>query len=101
MKRILFAVLLLLGGDATAVVFDDGQLHVIDAANSFPLESVFILDGPAQATTAVTIVDGGVVGLAGSLGFRPFSSALTGYGGGGGRPKRGPFGAVGRQADCT
>jgi hypothetical protein len=60
MKRILFAVLLLLGGDATAVVFDDGQLHVIDAANSFPLESVFILDGPAQATTAVTIVDGGV-----------------------------------------
>ncbi len=58
------------GTEAKAVVFNDGLLHNIDAANSFPFESVQIFDegslspGPPTggAATTVNLVDGGKVG---------------------------------------
>jgi hypothetical protein len=37
-------------------------VHVIDAANSFPLEGVVVEDGPGSSVTTVQIVDGGEVG---------------------------------------
>jgi hypothetical protein len=58
--RIFAAALLILGTDAAAITFDDGLVHVIDAGNSFPSESVTVQDGPGAATTTVTMVDGEV-----------------------------------------
>ena len=39
------ALVLVLGTEAGAVVFDDGQVHVIDT-KSFPAEVVDLFDGP-------------------------------------------------------
>lgn len=47
---------------ASAVTFADGQLHVIDAANSFPFEPAIVADGPSEAATTLSIVDGGEIG---------------------------------------
>ena len=47
---------------AGAVTFDDGQVHVIDAANSFPFDSVYVLDGPGGVTTTVEVFTGGQIG---------------------------------------
>jgi hypothetical protein len=64
----------LLTSAAGAVTFDDGQLHVIDAANSFPLEDVDIFDGPFGAQTTVELIEGGAVGtISGAL--RSFDSS--------------------------
>ena len=58
------AVLLLLGlpvllvvlpTEARAITFADGQVHVIDAANSFPFEDVTVQDDPIGATTTVQV----------------------------------------------
>jgi hypothetical protein len=40
---------------AHAITFDDGMVHVIDAANSFPFEATFVDDGPGPTTTTVTV----------------------------------------------
>jgi hypothetical protein len=50
---------LLVGLEARAVVFNDGQFHVVDANNSFPGELVIL--GPTSGT-AVQIIEGGEVG---------------------------------------
>jgi len=42
--RIFAVAFLALGTDAAAITFDDGLVHVIDAENSFPLESVIADD---------------------------------------------------------
>ena len=63
---------LLVPGAAHAVVFADGMLHIIDAANSFPFEGVDVLDGPGPSTTTVELVPGGVVG--GDI--RPFGMSI-------------------------
>ena len=47
---------------AHAVTFDDGLLHVIDAANSYRAEDVLVLDGPSGATTTIHLVTGGEIG---------------------------------------
>jgi hypothetical protein len=67
MRQYLFAPLLsalplVLGTSANAITFDDGQLHVIDAANSYPNDTIYVLDGPGSAATTVTVVDGGEAG---------------------------------------
>ena len=56
------AFFLLSAVQATAVTFDDGQVHIIDSANSFPLEDVIVRDGPGPSTTTVNFVEGGQVG---------------------------------------
>ncbi len=47
---------------AKAIIFDDGQVYVIDAANSFPFESVDVRNGPGVSTTTLELVDGGDIG---------------------------------------
>ena len=56
------ASVLVLGTEARAVVFDDGQVHVIDANNSFPAEGVEVFDSPGGAPTKLFVVTGGLVG---------------------------------------
>jgi hypothetical protein len=58
---VLATVFQVVAPSAHAVTFADGQVHVIDANNSFPLESVEIADGPGGQATVVNIVSGGVV----------------------------------------
>ena len=60
------ASVFVLGTEASAVVFDDGTVHVIDAANSFPAEGVLVTDSPGGATTTLIVVTGGVIGSASS-----------------------------------
>ena len=60
-----FAVALHVGTTARAVTFADGLVHVIDASNSYPLESVTVLDGPGDSTTRVNLVPGGQVATSG------------------------------------
>jgi len=55
----LVVLIVALGTEASAIVFNDGQLHVIDATNSFPLEVVTVEDGPGGSITTVRLVDGG------------------------------------------
>ncbi len=65
-RRPILALLLASGitvpGVAGAITFNDGAVHTIDAANSFPVEPVVVQDGPSAATTVVNVIDGGVVG---------------------------------------
>lgn len=56
------AGLLALPASALAVTFADGQLHIIDAANSFPFESVVVEDAPGGGPTSLLLVDGGLIG---------------------------------------
>lgn len=72
------ALVLVLGAEVRAVVFDDGQLHVIDANNSFPLEGVEVFDGPSGTTTSLFVVPGGRVGSIISL----FDSSIGNISGG-------------------
>ena len=58
----LIAILALPSAPASAVTFDDGMLHVIDAANSYPAEDLNVYDGPAGEPTELLIVDGGEIG---------------------------------------
>jgi hypothetical protein len=60
--RIFPAVLFILGTDAAAITFDDGLVHVIDAGNSFPAESVQVSDGPGNSSTTLSIIAGGEIG---------------------------------------
>ena len=53
---------LLLPVEAKSVTFDDGMVHLIDANNSFPFESVIVRDGPGSTTTTVNLVSGGEIG---------------------------------------
>ena len=55
----------LLGAPATAgaITFADGLPHIIDATNSFPNDTIEVMDGPGSTTTTVTVVDGGEAGL--------------------------------------
>jgi len=49
--------------NASAVTFDDGRVHVVDAANSFPFEGVLVDDGPPpRPTTTLEVVSGGEIG---------------------------------------
>ena len=57
------ALVLFLGTSANGVTFADGQLHVIDAGNSFPYETIYVFAGPGFTATTVTVVEGGQVGL--------------------------------------
>ena len=45
--------------NASAIVFDDGLVHVIDAANSFPFESAEAIDSASGHLTTLNVVDGG------------------------------------------
>ena len=53
---------LFFSASAEAVLFNDGAIHTIDAAHSFPGDIVRVEDGPGNATTTVNIVPGGLVG---------------------------------------
>jgi hypothetical protein len=59
---LLAALVLVLGTSANAITFADGQPHVIDAANSYPNDSIYVLAGPGSAATTVTVVDRGQAG---------------------------------------
>ena len=48
--------------ESRAVIFFDGMVHTIDAANSFPAEGVTVQDGVGPVTTTVNIVAGGEIG---------------------------------------
>ena len=67
---------------ALAVTFADGQVHTIDAANSFPFESVTVLNSPTGVPTTVQVLDGGDIGSAvlGAL-FPRENSIATMFGG--------------------
>jgi hypothetical protein len=56
------ALALVLGPSAHAITFADGEIHVIDAANSYPNDTVYVLDGPGSVATTVTVLDGGQAG---------------------------------------
>ena len=63
---------------ASAVTFDDGLVHVIDAANSFPLETVFV--GPS--TTTVIVVAGGEISTREGVGIFASGTAVVNMSGG-------------------
>ena len=79
--RALVSVLavLLLAPAAFAVTFNDGAVHVIDAANSFPAATVQVQDGPASPTT-VTLVAGGQVGTLRGDGGSPGARGIGAFG---------------------
>lgn len=52
---------LLIAPPASAVTFNDGAVHVIDAANSFPFDIVGLEDSPGAGITTVRVVGGGQV----------------------------------------
>ncbi len=54
--------LLLLPIEAKPITFDDGTVHVINAANSLPLETVTAEDGPGMTTTTLNLIVGGEIG---------------------------------------
>jgi hypothetical protein len=60
----------LLALNASAVVFDDGGVHVIDANNSYPFEPVLVYDGPGSAVTSVEVMPGGEIGTFLTVGAR-------------------------------
>ena len=75
-------LLLAIAAPAGAILFDDGLLHRIDAANSFPSEGVIVRDGPGGATTAVQVLAGGQIGTFVPEGLDAFeNSAVTVSGG--------------------
>jgi len=47
---------------ASAVTFDDGEVHVIDASNSYPIEDVVVVEAPGGQPTTVSVVEGGEIG---------------------------------------
>ena len=53
---------LLAAANAEGVTFADGEVHVIDSANSFPLEDVRVADSPEGEVTSVIVTTGGLVG---------------------------------------
>jgi len=53
---------LLISLPAGGITFDDGLVHVIDAANSYPFEGVVVDDDPSGATTRIQVVIGGEIG---------------------------------------
>ena len=67
---------------AKAITFADGQVHVIDAANSFPLEDVIVADGPGATTTTVEMVPGGEIGTQVSSQLVAQDSSLVNISGG-------------------
>jgi len=77
MIRLAAALAALLAGPShsSAVTFADGQVHIIDAASSFPLDDVEVLDGPGGSQTTVRLVEGGQIGSP-----PPFAFSLIGYG---------------------
>jgi len=72
----LLASTLALAPVARGVTFADGQVHVIDANNSFPGESVLVNDGPDGSSTTVVLVPGGRAGA--SIDGRGSGLRLTG-----------------------
>ena len=62
---------------AGAILFDDGLLHRIDAADSFPSEGVIVRDGPGGATTTVQVLAGGQVGTSVSEGLDAFENSAV------------------------
>jgi len=83
-----FALILMTGfalltAPAGAVTFDDGLVHVIDAANSFPFDRVEVRDGPGGATTTVEILPGGQIGTDGiDGGLNALGSSVVNMSGG-------------------
>jgi hypothetical protein len=60
---ILLLPFLLSASDALAITFNDGGVHVIDAENSFPFETMtWVRDGPGPTSTTLILVDGGCLG---------------------------------------
>ncbi len=49
---LVFALVLTAPLGARALTFDDGEVHVIDATNSFPLERIEVFDGIGLGTAA-------------------------------------------------
>ena len=57
----IFAVaVLVLSTDAGAITFNDGLVHVIDAANSYPFESTTVMNEtmPRTTTPPVQVAEG-------------------------------------------
>lgn len=73
---LVLASLFVFGSEATAVVFDDGGVHLIDRGHSFPAEAVVVADGPGGAATTVRIENGSQVATAACAGAG-FCKALT------------------------
>ena len=48
--------------DSRAIVINDGMVHTIDAANSFPFEPMIVDAGPGGAATTIQLVPGGEIG---------------------------------------
>jgi hypothetical protein len=73
------AASIFLGAQATAITFDDGLIHVIDAGNSFPFDQVLVEDGPGSTPTTVNVVAGGEVATlipGGAPGLRAFENSI-------------------------
>jgi hypothetical protein len=74
---------ILLAQNASAIVFDDGKVHVVDAANSFPFEGVLVDDGPPpRPTTTLEVVSGGEIGTVSEDDVAAFGSSEVTISGG-------------------
>jgi probable HAF family extracellular repeat protein len=77
----LFAALSL-SSATKAVTFDDGLVHVIDAANSFPFEPADVRDGPGSTPTTLQIVDGGEISTIAGLDSTVWDTSILQMSGG-------------------
>jgi len=55
------AASILFGAEATAITFDDGLVHAVNADNRFPFDQVLVDDGLGSIPTNVNIVAGGEI----------------------------------------
>lgn len=68
--------------EGAAITLDDGQVHTIDAQNSYALEAVEVADGPGGATTTIHIVDGGDIGSVSNDGLVASGASIVTMSGG-------------------
>ncbi len=61
-QTVLLAALLVMTAPAGAITFADGMSHEVDAVNTYPFESVAVLDAPGGSPTTVHVLPGGQIG---------------------------------------
>ena len=67
---------------AKSLTLDDGLVHEINLANSFPADGVTVRDGPGSTSTTVNVVTGGEISTFAGAGLGAFDSSHINVSGG-------------------
>ncbi len=82
-QTVLLAALLVMTAPAGAITFADGMSHEVDAVNTYPFESVVVLDAPGGSPTTVHVLPGGQIGTLNPGGtLHAFGNSLISVSGG-------------------